>query len=150
MTHLRPTADVRGIRGTGAAFAPRGPRRADNAYAEFLQLAPARVNVFVTGPDRVIAPLLDAIAGHLGQPATRWRGGGRLVLPDATDGPLLIRQVGALTRDQQQRVFDWLGARACRIPVVSSSRDSLLPAVEEGTFMAALYYRLNVISLDLT
>jgi transcriptional regulator with PAS, ATPase and Fis domain len=31
-----------------------------------------------------------------------------------------------------------------------NSRYYLLPSVEEGTFMAALYYRLNVISLDLT
>jgi hypothetical protein len=121
-----------------------------HAYAEFLQLAPARANVLVTGPDRVIEPLLDAIVGHLGQPATCWRAGGGLVLPGATDGPLLIREVGALTGDQQERVFDWLGARAHRTPVVSTSRDSLLPAVEEGRFMAALYYRLNIISLNLT
>jgi hypothetical protein len=120
------------------------------ASAEFLSVAPRRVNVLLTGPDRAIARLLDAVEEHLCQPVMLWHRGRALVLPHDGEGTLVIRDLGALTRGQQERLFDWMTVRSCRTQIVSTSPDPLLTDVQAGRFMTALFYRLNVVSLDLT
>jgi hypothetical protein len=127
----------------------RDRRRAQLASAEFLRLAGHRANVLLTGSDRALAFLLDALHEHLRQPLT-WCSRRMLVLPRGGDGTLLIHDLEALTREQQDRLFDWLTRRTCRTQIVSMSANPLLPRVCAGTFVAGLFYRLNVISLDLT
>jgi DNA-binding NtrC family response regulator len=149
-TYSRNTSIARRAPAAGVAAHVRGQLRAQLAYAEFLHVASRRANVLLTGPDDTVASLLDALHGRFRPPVTRWRRGRALVLPHGGDGTLLVHELGALSCDQQHRLFEWLTVRTCRTQIVSTSARSLWPEVQSGQFMPGLFYRLNVISLDLT
>jgi DNA-binding NtrC family response regulator len=150
MTYSRYISMARRAPAAGVATHARGQLCAQLAYAEFLHVASRRANVLLTGPDDRVASLLDALQGHLRPPVTRWRRGRALELPRGGDGTLLIHEPGALSCHEQHRLFEWLTVRTCRTQIVSTSTRSLWPEVQSGQFMPGLFYRLNVISLDLT
>jgi hypothetical protein len=75
---------------------------------------------------------------------------GALRLPRPKVGTLVLKDVAALGRDQQLALYDWLSAEPGEIQVVSVASAPLTPLIEDGAFFEALYYRLNVIRLDLT
>jgi transcriptional regulator of acetoin/glycerol metabolism len=50
----------------------------------------------------------------------------------------------------QCRLLTWLEMSGGRIQVVSTTTSPLLPLVESGVFHDTLYYRLNVVCVDLT
>jgi hypothetical protein len=150
MTHSRSASMARPAPAAGVATHPRGQLRAQLAHAEFLQVAARRANVLLTGPDDTVASLLDALQGHLRPPVTHWRRGPALVLPRGGEGTLVIHELGALSCHLQHRLFEWLTVRTCRTQIVSTANRSLWPEVQSAHFMPGLFYRLNVISLDLT
>ena len=55
-----------------------------------------------------------------------------------------------LTRQEQDALYRWLSAVNGRARIVSSASESLFPMVESGAFNDGLYYRLNVVTIDLT
>lgn len=73
---------------------------------------------------------------------------GRLELPTARRGTLLLHDVAQLTLSQQVALYDWLSLDAGDMQVVSIATERLVPLVEDGRFLEGLYYRLNVIRLD--
>jgi len=81
----------------------------------------------------------------LAEPFGTWCGA-----PQACDRPatLVVRSVSALDRDQQQALLAWLDAPGNRMQVISTTTDPLYPLVSRGAFLANLYYRLNVLLLD--
>jgi hypothetical protein len=109
-----------------------------------------RANVLVIGPDEAIERFLDAVLPTLRQPVSRWVPGQCLLLPAVEElGTLVIENAGALPPDAQRRLFDWLTLTLGRTQIVSTTATSLLPLVETGVFLEALYYRLNIICIDL-
>jgi hypothetical protein len=125
-------------------------RVARAAHAELLQLGMPRVNLLLTGHDGVIEYLLDALVPDLREPIGRWSPGDRLLLPPpALVGTMIFQDVGAMPFEDQCRLMEWLtGASATQ--VISTTPTPLVRRVEAGTFMEALYYRLNIISIDAT
>jgi transcriptional regulator of aromatic amino acid metabolism len=75
---------------------------------------------------------------------------GKLELTDATRGTMLLADVATLSLGQQMRLYDWLSAGHDLPQVVSVSSVPLRPLVDDGRFLEALLYRLNVISLEAT
>jgi len=75
---------------------------------------------------------------------------GTLELPEVKKGTLLLADVAMMSIGQQMRLFDWLPNDAEQLQVVSISSVPLRPLVEDGKFLEALFYRLNVIYLDAT
>jgi len=73
---------------------------------------------------------------------------GALTFPDVPGGTLFLVNVTALALGQQMRLCDWLEGAGRGFQVVSIARESLYPLIEQGRFMEALYYRLNVVCLD--
>ena len=65
-------------------------------------------------------------------------------------GTFVIHGVETLTREEQDGLHDWLSAGNGRARVVSAASESLFAMVESGVFNDALYYRLNVVTIDLT
>ena len=53
-------------------------------------------------------------------------------------------------REEQDGLHDRLSAGNGRARVVSTASESLFATVESGAFNDALYYRLNVVTIDLT
>ena len=61
-----------------------------------------------------------------------------------------VDDITALGLDDQIRLLDWLGATDGRVQVISVTSRSVAPLIETGAFLSMLYYRLNVVCLDLT
>ena len=110
-----------------------------------------RANVLVVGPDDALKRLLDAVLPSLREPISRLAPGHSALLPAVGEcGTLIIENVGALPLHDQQQLFDWLTATVGRTQIVSTTASTLLPLVETGAFIEALYYRLNIICIDVT
>jgi hypothetical protein len=70
---------------------------------------------------------------------------GPLSLPSGFEGTLVLRDVAALDREQQQQLLEWLDENAGRVQVVSATERVLFSEVEQDRFNRTLYYRLNTI-----
>jgi hypothetical protein len=124
-------------------------RVARAAHAEIAALGTPRVNLLLTGPDAVIENLLDALFADLHEPIGRWCPGEQLLLPPPIlIGTMIFQDVGAMPMTDQHRLLHWLTGAVGRTQVVSTTSASLLPDVHSGAFLEALYYRLNIVSID--
>ena len=111
-----------------------------------------RANLLLVGTERQVAKLLRFAVPDPSQAAVVRCQNGRLVLPAASFGArtIIIRDVDALTSDDQQKLCEWLDSRRDRAQVVSTASAPLVPLVDGQLFNDALYYRLNVVYVDLT
>jgi hypothetical protein len=84
-------------------------------------------------------------------PVVERRGGVSLSLtlprPEA-GGTLILHDVLAFSRGEQQMLSDWLGDAQGATQVITISAVALFPFVESGEFLSTLYYRLNVIYVE--
>jgi hypothetical protein len=120
---------------------------------EFLRLngcRQRRVNLLLTGPTDVADAFVTALRPYLQDPVVVLRAGEPFALPAAPLGTLFLADVGALTREEQWRLHQWLEECSSRAQVISMSPTSLMPMVSAGRFLDALYYRLNTIYIDIT
>ena len=109
-------------------------------------LLSARPNTLLEGPHETTDAIVGEAMECLAEPYATWCG----APPARCDRPatLLVRSVSALDRDQQQALLAWLDAPGNRMQVISTTTDPLYPLVSRGAFLANLYYRLNVLLLD--
>ena len=108
-----------------------------------------RVNLLLIGADGVIQNVIESLLMDLREPIVHWCQGEPLVLPPAAStGTMILHDVGALTHEDQRRLLRWLERATGQTQVVSTASTSLLPRVQEGTFIDTLYYRLNTVCLD--
>jgi transcriptional regulator of aroF, aroG, tyrA and aromatic amino acid transport len=72
-----------------------------------------------------------------------------LPLPD--EGTLILMEIAHLTGSRQSELVAWLDElnRSDAVQIVSTTSRQMVPLVESGEFRADLYYRLNVIRIDL-
>ena len=112
---------------------------------EWQLLVTARPNVLLEGPLEVTDAIIREAMGWLAGPHAIWTGA-----PPVSDRPatLVVRSVSALDLEQQHALLNWLDAPGDRIQVISTTIDPLYPLVSRGAFLANLYYRLNVLLLD--
>jgi hypothetical protein len=109
----------------------------------------ARVNLLLIHRTRPIENLLGLIAQDLPKPIATWRPGERLTLPALGHmGTVILHDVGALAKDDQARLLEWLERVSGRVQVVSTTQTPLLPRVQAGKFDDTLYYRLNTVCVD--
>jgi hypothetical protein len=104
-------------------------------------------NVLIEGPSAVINDVLLVLRTHLREPLVSHLAQAPLRLPDEAARPMILRDVAALTADDQARLLAWLQGKGFRAHVVSTTERPLFALVEEGLFDEALYYRLNVLLL---
>ena len=108
-----------------------------------------RVNLLLTGPDAVTDAFVKALRPPLQDPVVILRGGEPFALPSAAVGTLFLVDVGALTLEEQRRLYQWLDGSSGP-QVISTSATSLMPMVAAGRFHEGLYYRLNTIYIEIT
>jgi len=67
-------------------------------------------------------------------------------------GTLILPELGALDADQQLQLLTWMeqGVHRGDVQIVSTTSRPMLPLLESGEFRAELYYRLNVVRIDLS
>jgi hypothetical protein len=111
----------------------------------------ARVNLLITHTEGFLENLLEWLMPDLEQPLVTRCSGERLVLPQpACSRTMILRDVGALTLNDQRRLLDWLEQAAGHTQIVSTTPGPLWPRVEAGAFNDILYYRLNTVCMDAT
>ena len=111
-----------------------------------------RANLLLIGTERRIIKLVRFVVPDLHQAIVVRCQNGRLLLPSGSlrAGTVVIRDVDVLTPDEQRRLCEWLDSRSERTQVVSTASAPLVPLVESRAFSDALYYRLNMVYVDLT
>jgi hypothetical protein len=109
-------------------------------------------NVLLVGAEAAVVDILDGLRPNCRQSVETCEAGSVVALsPPSQAGALILRDVGNLTPEGQRRLMEWLDDNVPdRIQVIATNAAPLWPQVRDGTFTEALYYRLNVIYIDLT
>ena len=112
----------------------------------------AHPNILLVGDGMATAAALNELQSTFQFPViVRNCGGPPLALPQTEPAnTLILHDVAALPPGEQQMLSDWLSSGNRRTQVVTTSAEALLPLVASGAFLAILYYRLNVIYIDVT
>jgi sigma-54-interacting transcriptional regulator len=126
-------------------------RLARSAHVNLFLSGIPRVNVLLIGINGGVWSHLETLLPDLDEPVTTWSQGQKLVLPPPErTGTMILHEVGSLPHADQLRMLEWLELTAGRTQVVSTSSSPMLPRVESCAFNDTLYYRLNIVCVDLT
>ena len=119
---------------------------------ELSWLSRAHTNILVVGDEVATGAALSDLQSAYDGPLVEWSCGGLpLVLPPADSAnTLILHGIASLLPAEQQMLSDWLSDAHGRTHVVATSTTSLLPLVASGAFLEILYYRLNIIYVDVT
>ena len=119
---------------------------------EWALLRRAHSNMLLVGAEATVVDFLDGLRRNCRQPVETCEAGSFVALsPPSQAGALILRDVGNLTQEDQRRLMEWLNDNVDdRIQVIATNPAALWPQVRDGAFAEALYYRLNVIYIDLT
>jgi hypothetical protein len=110
-----------------------------------------RVNLLVVGAENEVAALIGSMWPGLVTPiAVRYRDEPLRLSAVPPFGTFVIYDLETLTCEEQDALHLWLRTGHRRARIVSSASGSLFPMVESGVFNDGLYYRLNVVTIDLT
>jgi hypothetical protein len=161
---LQPSSIVLSLGGSMFSKSASSPARPAGARvrtrSSFLSLAPEewrvlqtlRPNVLLLGTTEITEQALQCLQSTFRRPLRAWQPGRALVLPatGAALGTLLVKEPALMSPGEQQHLADWLEGSGRGTQIATTSADPLLPQVERGAFHDSLYYRLNVVLLDLT
>lgn len=123
-------------------------RAGQSLAPEWLVLRARRPNVLLTGAHATTEVVMATLREYLIAPICYWAP--NVTLPAPRDvATLLVCEVASLSLDQQQILLSWLDqVEPGETQVVSITALELFPLVERGSFLEALYYRLNILRLD--
>jgi hypothetical protein len=108
-----------------------------------------QANLLIVGPYAATTFAIAAIRSSLKDPVVTLRPGAvNLPLADH-DGSVVLRDVSGFTLTDQQRVLRWLSQNRRRARIISTVRHSMMAMLHTGMFLETLYYRLNVVYIDL-
>ncbi len=104
-------------------------------------------NILLVGPVPFIHAALKTVEPLVPQPIVSWSPYESRDVPDGSYATLLIHRVDTADADQQLRLCEWFQTRSRQVQVVSTTLAPIFPAVQSGSFMETLYYRLNHVCL---
>jgi len=115
-------------------------------------VAQQRLNVLIAGPATALDETLAALMPLLSEPIELFSPGKGTSVPQPSEGTLLLTEIAALDKEQQRQLLGWLDDFGQRphVQVVSTTSTQLFSLVESGDFHSDLYYRLNVMRLDVS
>ena len=126
-------------------------RMARAAHSDLQIMGMPRVNLMLVGAAGPILGVLDLLHKTCAQPITTWREGQPLALPPPGGArTLILQEIGELAIDDQRRLAEWLESTGGRTQVISTSSASILTSVQSGEFLDTLYYRLNMVYIDVS
>ena len=107
-------------------------------------------NVLLTGTPPATAAAVNALRPSLRSPVITWHAGEPLVLPpDGSSRTLILDDAVALSFRDQLRLLAWLKESEDPTQVVTTAPCPLLPLVDRGVFLEALYYHLNLVYIEI-
>jgi transcriptional regulator of acetoin/glycerol metabolism len=108
-------------------------------------------NVLLVGTPSATQEILDALAPHLPGPVETFRSIDGQRLSRLKEGTLILLEVETLRVERQLELLEWLNqGQSSNVHIVSTTSRPLFSLVRTGTFLPDLYYRLNVVRMDLT
>ena len=110
---------------------------------EVAALRQFHLNALLVGSPAGTFTVLNNLA--LKTPVVDWRRRSNVAL---SPGTLLVSDVDRLTTDQQQQLWGCLDGPCHFGQVISTATTDPFPQVMRGDFLADLYYRLNVVRID--
>ena len=121
-------------------------------HAEWDLVIRARSNLLLVGPSSATNAMLVPLKPHLREPLRQYEPKMGVSVPQPLEGTLVLLEVAGLDAKQQAQLLRWLDQFDGRgqVQVVSTTSQPLVSLVETGAFLANLYYRLNVVRMDLT
>ena len=109
----------------------------------------ARANLLLVGDSVDVDSFLGAVRPELEEPLICRRCSDGLALPaESQPATLVLQDIGAMKDDDQNLLLGFLDAFLHRTQIVSTTSMSLLPYVQSGAFLDRLYYRLNVVRVE--
>jgi transcriptional regulator of acetoin/glycerol metabolism len=120
-------------------------------HAEWAAITHGRRNVLLAGAPSALDAMLASMLPHFREPIRVFASDTNGALQLSAEGTLILMEIADLKVSHQSEVAGWLEQFTQREPVqiVSTTTRSMMPLVESGAFRADLYYRLNVIRIDL-
>ena len=110
----------------------------------------SRPNCLLIGPDALVDDALTALQPFFRHAPVFLDGRHLLELPPSSCGAtFVVRHVGKLNTPQQGAFSSWIESAPSRVQIVSTSAGPIWPAVEGGSFLSSLYYRLNTMTISL-
>ena len=131
--------------GGGAASHPH-PALNDDEVRVALAL---RLNLLLMGREAEIDAALAEMLPRMASPVALWEARGSDDLPVPGVRTLVVRNVGKLSAAEQQQLNDHLDSWRGTVQIVSTTSRSFLSRVARGAFNERLYYRLNIVCVDL-
>jgi len=112
----------------------------------------ARCNLLLVGSLSATNAMLAALKPHLRGPVRQCTPKTGVPLPQPREGTLVLLNVAKLDGKQQAELLQWMDRLddRLRVQIVSTASEPLFTLVEDGRFLADLYYRLNIVRMDLT
>jgi hypothetical protein len=112
---------------------------------EWQLLVTARPNVLLEGAPEATDAIVGEALDCLPKPQATWTG-----VPPCGDSPatLVVRSISEIDRDEQRALLSWLEAVGDHVQVISTTLKPLYPLVGRGAFLSNLYYRLNVLLVE--
>jgi len=125
--------------------------REDRRLAELVAiLRRSRPNVLVVASSADVDRVFELMYPFLRTPIVAWVPRETNEVPATSFRTLVIRDVEALSGEQQENLVALICRVAEDIQIVSTSKSPIFPLVERAAFLDRLYYQLNVVYLDLT
>ena len=112
--------------------------------AEWRSACTGRHNILLEGPRASTDAVLRLLTPHLCGPVAS----NAFEVDAERPGSLVLQEVEALCGAEQDGLLGWLTDSGGRTQVVSTTTGSLFSLVARGLFDQTLYYRLNVILLQ--
>ena len=119
--------------------------------AEWDAVSQGHLNLLLVGTPSATDEMLVAMMPHLREPLHRYSPKADLSVPQPPEGTLVLLEVARLDGKQQTQLLRWLDQfdRRPHVQVVSTTSKPLFSLVEAGAFLVDLYYKLNVVRIDL-
>jgi len=125
--------------------------REDRRLAELVAiLRRSRPNVLVVASSADVDRVFELMYPFLRTPIVAWVPRETNEVPATSFRTLVIRDVEALSGEQQENLVALICRVAEDIQIVSTSKSPIFPLVERAAFLDRLYYQLTVVYLDLT
>ena len=119
--------------------------------AEWEAVCQGQHNFLLVGPGSITKEMLVAMTPHFHAPLQQYSPKAGLPVPTPGEGTLVLLEVDKLDRKQQKQLLEWLDGfeSRSRVQVVSTTSKPLFALVKAGKFLQNLYYKLNIVRMDL-
>ena len=118
------------------------PAIREHVILDMQALVQSRANALIIGHPFAVRHILASFLPSL-EKSVLWAEGARLSLPVGYSGTLILEDSDRLNERDQAVLLGWLNDRGRSVRVLTTASRPLFPAVEAGSFLGQLYYRLN-------